>query len=246
MPVMFFLWIEYLIFESFGESQEETDFLPCPKPEKGIALIEDGDDCRILGMVPPVHFPVRYTFDNELEKWCSSNRDLPCFDENEMLEKGFQQEHVDNWWDFQQVFYIFFDCSKLQAAGVEIRDGPGQKWNAVTVCFEEVQKPCESSHWVQLTQEWKSQCSCGSKKYKFDFDSSWTKTSHVIKKSDIDCLFTIGGGPFCSCKCYCQHCWRYYDPSDPIKTAEHQFIESEKKGCDGYFLCQSERFIQPD
>ena len=220
MSAAFFLWIQYLEFEFFGKSQEETKFFRCPK--KGIALIEDGDDHRILGMVPPNHFPVKYTYDVELEKWCSSNRDLPCFGEDEMLEKGFPKEHVENSWNSQQVFYIFFHCSELQATGIEIRDGPGQKWNDVTVCFEEVQKPFESSDWVQLTQEWKSQCSCGSEKYKFDFDSSWTNTSYVNTKSDFDCLFTIRGGPFCSCRCYCERCWRYYDPSDPTKTAEHK------------------------
>jgi len=200
MPLPLFLFPESTADEVVGKSQIEDAFFRCPNA--GIGLCEDGNEYRVLGIVPYENLPVKYTFNNESDKWHSSNPALPCFNNDEMLERGFPKELLENWWNPDQAFYIFVLYSDLQAAGVEIHNKPGQKWNGETICFQEVKKPSESSSWDKLTQEWNERCSCGSGKFGLEFSSSLFNTSLKNTTSDFELLFDETHGlTFCRCKC---------------------------------------------
>jgi hypothetical protein len=209
------------------------------------------DNIHRFYILSPNFYPVCYRLQED-GTFTTQHADFPVFTEHDFRNaECFRSLFEDESQVLRDAFFfIEFTSQELQSFGVCIpEDETGSKFNPFLAQFETVERPGPKYGWDSIFGEWVPFCqSCepGCNKLDFwrfslvtsvqnvcsvnvqsiNFGSTISYPSNPFKR-----LFSSQGGPYCDHNCYCQHCFRYHDPSE---EPEHQPNPDSKGGwtCD--------------
>lgn len=184
------------------------------------------DNCRRTAkpiLVEPEYLPVFYE-NNWNERFSSSNGDTVFEGRINQFLREFPIMISDET-------YVVIMRSKewLQKMGVEMKEGPGFKWDPFEMCYTEVSQPdSENYGWNEQLQEYGELCEHESGSFKPNWNNwvTFPERDHDAAKL----LFSHKGGKYSTHECLCD-CWGIFNPTNPDEVEEHSF-EGGVRRCD--------------
>ena len=122
----------------------------------------------------------------------------------------------------QEFGIIMHPKAWLQKMGIEMKEGPGWKWDAEKMCYIEVSKPDgENYGWNGQSQDFGELCIHELGCFKPDWDKwvAFPQRYHDASKM----LFSNKHGMYSTHECLCDGCCQIFDPTNCDELLQHSF-----------------------
>jgi len=145
-------------------------------------------------------------------------------------------EGLPNMISYEQHVVIMRPKTYLQEMEIEMKEGPGWKWDALEMCYTKVSQPDgENYGWNEQLQEYAELC----KHYSGYFKPNWDNwiCYPLIDHDASKMLFGKNGGMYSTHKCLCDGCGEIFNPTDHDELRQHSFQKksSTVRPCDDMY-----------
>ena len=230
MEAIFFIFFTHFATESFFPCDVEGAGGQAVEEEEDVFEVKVVDPCPSNNKPVPVKhgfLPVFYENKGKGSFQCNKN-DIVS---EESIDKNLYGQPINTCYG-EQFVVIMRPKAWLQEMGIEMKEGPGWKWDALEMCYTEDSKPDgENYGWNGQLQEFGKLCEHDSGCFKPDWDKWVTYPERDHDASKL--LFSNNHGMYSTHECVCDGCGNIFNPTDKDEVRQHSFKKgSSVRRCD--------------